>query len=68
MGSIQKGSVQCVMLILSFPVEQKNPKRKMHDDLDDDMDVEPTMKYKGRTTTFLKFNSILCMLIFLYYN
>lgn len=33
----------------------------MHD-LDDDMDVEPTMKYKG-WTTFLKFNSILCMLI-----
>uniref|UniRef100_A0A671R9B9 Uncharacterized protein n=1 Tax=Sinocyclocheilus anshuiensis TaxID=1608454 RepID=A0A671R9B9_9TELE len=33
---------------LSVPVEQKkNPKRKMHDDLDDDMDVEPTMKYKA---------------------
>lgn len=26
---------------------KKNPKRKMHDDLDDDMDVEPTMKYKA---------------------
>uniref|UniRef100_A0A672PV44 Uncharacterized protein n=1 Tax=Sinocyclocheilus grahami TaxID=75366 RepID=A0A672PV44_SINGR len=33
---------------LSVPVEQKkNPKRKMHDDLDDDMDVKPTMKYKA---------------------
>ncbi len=49
----------------SFLVEQKkNQKRKMHDDLDDDMDVKPTMKYKGRTTTFVKFSSILCMLIF----
>uniref|UniRef100_A0A8C2FJ70 Ribosomal RNA processing 12 homolog n=1 Tax=Cyprinus carpio TaxID=7962 RepID=A0A8C2FJ70_CYPCA len=27
---------------------KKNPKRKMRDELDDDMDVEPTMKYKGR--------------------
>ncbi|XP_016132391.1 RRP12-like protein [Sinocyclocheilus grahami] len=26
---------------------KKNPKRKMHDDLDDDMDVKPTMKYKA---------------------
>lgn len=26
---------------------KKNPRRKMRDDLDDDMDVEPTMKYKA---------------------
>uniref|UniRef100_A0A8C1D3Z4 Ribosomal RNA processing 12 homolog n=1 Tax=Cyprinus carpio carpio TaxID=630221 RepID=A0A8C1D3Z4_CYPCA len=26
---------------------KKNPKRKMRDELDDDMDVEPTMKYKA---------------------
>ncbi|KAI7805897.1 RRP12-like protein [Triplophysa rosa] len=26
---------------------KKNPKRKIYDDMDDDMDVEPTMKYKA---------------------
>ncbi|KAI2657902.1 RRP12-like protein [Labeo rohita] len=26
---------------------KKNPKRKIHDDVDDDMDVEPKMKYKA---------------------
>lgn len=38
-----------------LPVKQKkNPKRKTYDDMDDDMDVEPTMKYKG-TTQRLRF-------------
>lgn len=33
-----------------LPLKQKkNPKRKMHNDMDDDMDVKPTMKYKGAT-------------------
>lgn len=45
---MQKKIVVCDV---HFFVEQrKNPKRQMHDDLDEDMDVKPAMKYLGRTT------------------
>lgn len=44
---IQK--ISQIYLFNYFPAEQKkNPKRKIAADLDDDMDVEPALKYKGK--------------------